>query len=397
MTAGCPARKLTPTDCEAGPALERVEDGTGESIWMVRSFELARQILREPDRTRQAGFGAERMHGASGMRPPILYLEGDQHRQQRRATARFFAPAVIESYRPMMETLADRLVSQLRADRTTDLSRLSMKMAVQVASRVIGLTNSSLTGMSRRLDTFFDNDPLGAGRGPAARLRTLVIASTTARFYWLDVKPAIRARRRSPREDVISQLIEHGFSDLEILTECVTYAAAGMATTRELIIAAAWHLLDDADLLARYRSGDAAARRGLLEEVLRVEPVVGFLRRRATGPIDLDGPDGPVTLPAGAAIDLRLRVANTDPSVVGDEGARICPGRSLPRSVPPAVMSFGDGHHRCPGGPLAIMESEIFLSRLFERDILADGAPRVRWNPVSQGYDLDRFLIQLAA
>jgi cytochrome P450 len=50
-------------------------------------------------------------------------------------------------------------------------------------------------------------------------------------------------------------------------------------------------------------------------------------------------------------------------------------------------MSFGDGHHRCPGGPLAVMESEIFLSRLFSRDLVADHPPRVHWNPVSQGYD----------
>jgi hypothetical protein len=43
------------------------------------------------------------------------------------------------------------------------------------------------------------------------------------------------------------------------------------------------------------------------------------------------------------------------------------------------------------------MESEIFLSRLFERDLVADTPPRVRWNPVSQGYDLDRFPVRLAS
>ena len=57
-------------------------------------------------------------------------------------------------------------------------------------------------------------------------------------------------------------------------------------------------------------------------------------------------------------------------------------------------MSFGDGHHRCPGGPLAVMESEIFLSRLFARDVVADRPPRVHWNPVSQGYDLSHFPVR---
>lgn len=395
MTEACPLRKLSPPDVETGPALERVE-GPDEPVWMVRSFALARQVLREPDATRQAGFGADRVFRARSMRPPILYLEGDQHRLQRRAAARFFAPAVIESYRPMMEELAEQLVGRLRADRPTDLTQLAMRMAVQVAARVIGLTDSSVTGMSRRLGAFFASNPLATGRGPAARVRSVLGGARTAHFYAADVKPAIRARRRHARADIISQLIELGFSDVEILTECITYAAAGMATTRELISAAAWHLIDDPALLERYRSRDVVGRRQLLEELLRVEPVVGYLRRRTTRAYAIDGPDGASEIPAGALVDLRLRVVNADPAVAGEEGTSVCPGRTVPSSVPRAVMSFGDGHHRCPGGPLAVMESEILLSRLFSRDLVADHPPHVHWNPVSQGYDLSRFPVRLA-
>lgn len=395
MTVACPVRKLSPPGTEAGPALERV-DGGDEPVWVVRSFELARRILREPDATRQAGFGADQVFRAQAMRPPILYLEGDQHRLQRRAAARFFAPVVIEGYRPMMEDLADQLVGRLRADRATDLTRLAMRMAVQVAARVIGLTDSSVAGMSRRLGAFFASNPLSAGRGPAARVRGVLGGARTAHFYAADVRPSIRTRRRHAREDIISQLIGLGFSDVEILTECVTYAAAGMATTRELMSAAAWHLIDDPALLGRYRSGDVARRRQLLEELLRVEPVVGYLRRRTTRAYAVDGPDGPVEIAAGALVDLRLRVVNADPAVAGEDGTSVCPGRTVPSSVPRAVMSFGDGHHRCPGGPLAVMETEVLLSRLFDRDVVADHPPHVHWNPVSQGYDLSRFPIRLA-
>ena len=49
-------------------------------------------------------------------------------------------------------------------------------------------------------------------------------------FFWLDVLPAIKVRKRQPREDVISHLLAQNYSDTEILTECVTYAAAGMVT-----------------------------------------------------------------------------------------------------------------------------------------------------------------------
>lgn len=392
-TAGCPVRKLDPDPGDRRTGLEQIEreDGTR---WMVRSFSVARQVLRRPDGTRQAGFGGDLVRGAK-MRPPILYQEGAPHRQQRKATARLFAPKVTEGYRPMMESLSDELVGRLRRDRSTDLTSLAMLMAVRVTAQVVGLTNSSLAGMSTRLNTFFVGDPLTVDRSPLALLRTARRATAVTRFLYQDVKPAIRARRRHPQDDVISQLIDQGFTDSEILTECLTYGAAGMVTTREFITMAAWHLLDDPPLLARFRDGDQAERTAILSETLRLEPVVGHLLRRTEDAIDVDGPAGPVTIPAGALIDLDLRAVNADPSTVGADPDQLCPARALPSAVPAAVMSFGDGHHRCPGGPIAIMQSEVFLSTLFRRDLVTEGPPTVSWNAVSQGYELDRFWIRL--
>lgn len=363
---------------------------------MVGDFALARQVLRDPDALAQAGFGADRVARASRMRPPILYLEGAPHRAQRKAAARLFAPAVTEGYREMMSALSERLVSQIRTDRRVDLSALSLRMAVEVAARVMGLTDSSLAGMTRRLNTFFEGDPIATRLTPRNLAKMLRTQSAIFRFYWLDVKPAIRSRRRAPREDVISQLLEQGFSDTEILTECLTYGAAGMVTTREFITAAAWHLLDDPGLLERYRSSDRQGRLDLLSETLRLEPVVGHLFRRATAPVTLTGPDGDVVLPAGTLVDLDIRAINADPATVGAQPQGLCPGRELPRGVQPALMSFGDGNHRCPGAVIAIMESEIFLSTLFRHDLVPEGPPTVRWNAVTQGYDLDGFLIRRA-
>jgi cytochrome P450 len=92
MTTGYAARKLEPDGVHAGPGLERVGDEFAPR-WVVQSFPVARQILRASDATDQAGFGAGGI-SRSKMRPPILYQEGRQHRAQRRAAARFFAPAV---------------------------------------------------------------------------------------------------------------------------------------------------------------------------------------------------------------------------------------------------------------------------------------------------------------
>jgi cytochrome P450 len=170
-----------------------------------------------------------------------------------------------------------------------------------------------------------------------------------------------------------------------------------MATTREFVTVAAWHLLDEPDLRTRYRIAERVEREAILHEILRLEPVVGELRRTAREPITVQTESGPVTIAPGERIELQLRRTNADPGVVGDNPDALCPGRELPAAVPPVLLSFGDGHHRCPGGPLAILESDIFLHRLLAHDVVAAGPPRVRWNPVSQGYDLDRFMVRLRA
>jgi cytochrome P450 len=380
-----PARKAVHPDDAPAPALEVRGDR-----WTVRSFALARAILRDPEATRQAGFGAQTLERAdTRLRPPILYQEGAEHKAQRTATARFFTPQTVgRDYRRLMEELSDRLVGELEARREAELSRLSMQLAVRVAAQVVGLTNSSVQGMSRRLDTFFEDDPTALSWRPAKLWRFLRTQSAMWRFFYRDVKPAIRARRRAPSDDVISHLLGKGYGDLEILTECVTYAAAGMATTREFIVMAAWHLLDDAALRGAYLDADDAERGRILGEILRLEPVVGRLHRRSVKALTLRYGDETVTVPAGAHLEFDLRAINADAEVVGAAPLQLWPGRSLARGVGDAAMSFGDGHHRCPGAYLALQESDIFLNRLLRLPLEVASPPTLRWNRVVEGYEL---------
>lgn len=86
----------------------------------------------------------------------ILYQEGPKHHEQRRQTARFFTPRFTsENYRALMENLSDQVIARLHSQGQADLSMLSLALAVNVAARVIGLTNSVMPGMARRIDAFF--------------------------------------------------------------------------------------------------------------------------------------------------------------------------------------------------------------------------------------------------
>lgn len=387
--AACPHaaadhRRTAPPVPSGTTAVEQDADG----VWHIRSFAAARRLLRA-DGTRQAGFKAELVEKLPERgKTPILFLEGSVHHEQRRLTAPFFTPrAVSARYRELMATLADGIIARLAAAGRGDLSLIGMEMAVGVAAEVVGLTDSRLPGLDRRINAFFAGGLGDAKTRPARIWQALVAQVRLLRFYWLDVRPSIAVRRKDPREDVVSHLIRQGYTGAEILTECITYGAAGMVTTREFITVCAWHMLDDAALRAHYLAADEAARHALLEEILRLEPVVGTLFRRTTEALVVE--EGQAPVPAGALVAVDLRAVNSDASVAGDDPLAVRTDRSPAARAGAAMMGFGDGHHRCPGSFLAIQEADMFLTRLLQLPGLRlERAPRVGWNDLVTGYEL---------
>jgi cytochrome P450 len=146
-----------------------------------------------------------------------------------------------------------------------------------------------------------------------------------------------------------------------------------MVTTREFVVAAAWHLFTDESLLAAYRAGDEPARFAVLHEIARLEPPLAVLRRRAVDQVAL--PDGTV-IAAGERVDVSIAAANLDPSVTG------------------TGLTFGDGPHRCPGAHLAVQEADIFLTKLFALPgVRMTAEPRVSYNEDFASYSLHGLVV----
>ena len=357
-----------------------------DDVWKVQDFAGARAVLRNTE-TRQAGFGIERAAQLEGkMRMPVLYRDGPEHREHRRRTAKYFTPKRVDTaYRELMGRLAEQQCDVLRRRGEVDLSQLSFRLAVAVAAEVIGLTESG-GGMAKRLDRFFAEVGGTPGwRNPRATYRQLRSNLNVPLFYWYDVRPAIAARKSRQRDDLISYLVAEGSTKAEILGECVTFAAAGMVTTREFITVAAWHLFSDDALRLAYVEGTEKERVAILHEILRLEPVVANLLRRTTAEVQV----GEATIPAGALVDIGVAAGNMDPDAVGADPGEICPARPLADGVGDAGLSFGDGPHRCPGAYIAIQETDIFLTKLFALPGLTMvQEPTVRLRPEISSYEL---------
>ncbi|WP_243790048.1 cytochrome P450 [Saccharopolyspora gloriosae] len=362
-----------------------------DGVWRIRGHAAARAVLRSAD-TAQGGLGVETMRKMpSRIRRPVLYRDGPEHREHRRQTARFFtARRVDEQYRDLMRDVAEAQLAVLRRDGRAHLADLGFELAIGVTSAVIGLTESR-PGIRGRLERFFPEEFDSPGFTSLTGLKWVWRqARNWSAIYFRDVRPAVRARRRERRDDLISHLLDEGCSGAEILGECITFAAAGMVTTREFVNLAAWHLLTDEELRRHYLAAAEPDRLELLQEILRLEPVIGRLRRRTTDSVDIPGDEA---IPGGALVELVIDDANADPAEVGDEPLELRPGREIASGA--AGLSFGDGPHKCPGAHIAILEADVFLHRLLTSPVRMESPPRVSFNDAINGYELRGLVVAL--
>lgn len=336
----------------------------------VDCFADARAILRDPA-SRQGGAGAEHVDVGNPEHVPVFYLDGESHRKRRAAIMNLFTPkAITTRHAKVMEDMTDQLLTRFRAKGEGQLDQISFELAVAVAAEIVGLTQNPPHRMAPRIDRLLRSTL--SGQGLWAKLASLVHGF---RFYVADVRPAVAARRKQRRDDIISQTLDKGYSDRAIMIECMTYATAGMVTTREFITMVAWHLFDRPDLRQHFLDSDEAGQFALLEEILRLEPIAALIQRRVG--------DGETM----AAIDIRA--ANADPAIVGGCPHRIDPGRARRQGQNGGYMSFGDGPHTCPGRQVALHETRIFLNRLFRvPGLRLLRTPDLGWNPMLMGYEL---------
>ena len=323
----------------------------------------------------------------------IFFLEGEEHLRRRAAILGFFSPqAIAKRHLGVMEQHADMLVAEFKQKGEARLEHMSARMAQAVVAEIVGLTNSDIKAMAKRVSGAFDGAMLASRGGWRKLVAPLVSAVNGLQIYYFDVRPAIAARRAQRQEDVISRLIDAGRSDKEILIECITFCLAGMTTTRELMIMAAWHMLENADLRQRFLSGDDAEKVAILREILRLEPLASTLGRRT---IDVVAGVTPDPIPADTRLILDLRAANVDEAHVGECPFTLDPDRARRLKINDTYLSFGAGEHLCPGRNVAIAEARVFLDRLLRvPGIRLVRAPDIHFLPPLLGtYELSNCVI----
>lgn len=368
-----------------------------QGLWHIRGWAEAKAVMLM--NVTQSGYGTEQMLKLRRYFPvSIAAIDGAEHRERRKQTAKLFTPTHShQQYTQMMHDKTEIVVNDFLQQRRADLTQLTSRIASEVVFEVIGLTNSKRPGLIGRIEPLRHLNMGDVSMNPSKLFPFLRMQLFVLDFLYTDVRPAVAARVNNPQADLISHLLEKKSNDIAILIEALTYGFAGILTTREFMCAAFQECMHNPALKAIMMGDDVGARHRLLNEVLRLRPVTEYLMRRAGETLTVASDGKTITIPQGDLIKFDIKAINRDPRVLGDDAEDLRADRKFENQMMWSMYSFGYGAHHCPGETIAILETDIFLRRLFSLgELKIEKEPDGEFNPSTQTFELHDFIISLS-
>ncbi|MFJ1969939.1 cytochrome P450 [Streptomyces sp. NPDC087903] len=366
---GCPhadnARLL------AGAAVARVVLPGDVEGMAVLGHDALREFLAHPEVAKNARHFTALREGRIAPGWPLLTFatvhgmttaDGDDHRRLRSLVSRAFTARRVEELRPRVEELTARLLDDL--DRAAeagggvaDLRRhFALPLPMGVICELLGVDAEYRERLHQLSNQVVATDIAPRDAVAANRELVAVLAGIAA------------AKTERPGGDLTSALIaardEDGdrLSQEELIGTLVLMIIAGHETTLNLITNAVRALCGHRDQLDLVLAGGASWT-DVVEETLRWDAPVSYFPFRY--PVR-DLAVGGTVIPRGTPVLAGYSAAGRDPAVHGPDADRFDvtrPGREG------AVrhLSLGHGAHYCLGAPLARLEADIALERLFAR------------------------------
>lgn len=298
-------------------------------------------------------------------RNQMMENEPPEHTRLRRPVAKAFARGHIDRLRPRVRELAQELLDQVDPDGFDVIGDFAEPLPVLVISELLGVPSSyapDLRRWSQAIVRMYEPSPS----------ETVVSEALAAAIDFTGlVREIADERRRTPADDLITDLVGTDLSHDEIIAAGVLLLNAG----------------HEASVNAFGNGLTAMLQRGLrpgpdvavtVEEMLRFDAAGALFERTASEAVEVGG----VMVEAGQKIAMLLGSANRDPAVFEQ------PGEFRVDRDPNPHVAFGVGVHYCIGAPLARMELAESVGLLFSRmpDLGLAGEPESRGTFVLRGY-----------
>ena len=311
-------------------------------------------------------FPAHRMYQASfegAIGESFISMEDPtRHRVYRKlATPAFRSRAVSRHEREDLADIAHELIDRLAGEKTFDLvESFTARFPYLVISRLLGLPRER-------------EDDFHAWAFALLSFRDDPSKAATARKSLTDfIAPVVEERRRVPREDVISELVNarvegRMLEDEEIHSHIRLLFPTGGETTHGALGNLLSAALPNREIWDALRSEPSLIGPAVQESLRWETPIAVLPRLSASTPRTFRGTE----LPPDSWVLFAMAAANRDPQIFTDPDcfdlrrfARSAPGES---PVANESLTFGRGVKACPGMHLARKNMEVALQVLLER------------------------------
>jgi cytochrome P450 len=304
----------------------------------------------------------------------MTFKDGEDHRRLRRLVSRAFTPRVVALMRDQIAAIADGLVDELPESGTVDLvSAFAYPLPAIVIAEMLGVPSADRDRF-KVWSSDISSLVFGAVDDPDRHDRAETGMTELVEYF----EGLIEDTADDADETLLDQLVrvrtEDGdaLSRRELLAMCTLLLFGGHETTTNLLSSGILALLQHPDQKQRLLA-DPALAESAVEEFMRFDGPAKISVRVAAEPLEIA--EKPIA--AGDRVFLMLAAANRDPARF-ERPDDLDLGRTQNQQI-----GFGLGPHYCLGAPLARLEGQIAIPRLFERlrRLRIEEGADLRWRP----------------
>ena len=302
--------------------------------------------------------------------PAGMLCDPPQHTQYRKLIQQAFTPKAVAELRPMVVSLANKLVDDILAgERGFDLhDDLAFPLPVIIIAGMLGVPAEDLEDFKRWSDMQVE---LMGSEDPLQYVDEQTRFQAYMHAHMMSRRSLIESGAEVP-EDLLTLVASaktdtgEYIPDGDALSMLNQLLVGGNETTTSLITNMIWRLLEVPSLWQEILD-DESLIGAAVEESLRFDPPVLGLYRNTTRSVELHGQ----IIPEGSKVYINYAAANRDAGVFEN------PDEFSLHRESKRHMAFGLGVHFCIGAPTARLEAEVALSLLRQRvpdlRLLGDG------------------------